>query len=136
MSDRPLVVGLGASSGAPRTAVTEVLTWLVDESVLPPRAVRAFATVETRAGDPAVLEAVRWCSSDGAVPLWPYPAAELAEVPVPDPSELVRAEVGIPGVAEAAALRAASEWGAGAELVVGKTRGDRVTVAVARVGTA
>ncbi|MBA8823319.1 cobalamin biosynthesis protein CbiG [Saccharopolyspora lacisalsi] len=136
MSDRPLAIGLGASSGAPRTAVTEVLARLVDESVLSPRAVRAFATVEARAGDPAILEAVRRCSSDGAVPLWPYPAAELAGVAVPGPSELVRAEIGISSVAEAAALRAASEWGAGAELVAGKTRGDRVTVAVARIGTA
>ncbi len=36
-----------------------------------------------------------------------YPASELAKVPVPNPSELVRKYTGTPSVSEAAALLAA-----------------------------
>ena len=59
----------------------------------------------------------------------------LAAVAVPNPSEVVRAEVGTPSVAEAAALHAAAELAGGApvELVVEKMKGDDVTVAAARI---
>ena len=54
---------------------------------------------------------------------------------MPNPSEVVRAEVGTASVAEAAALHAATELGGGAavELVAPKTKGENVTVAVARI---
>ena len=78
---------------------------------------------------PGILAAI------APAPLLTYPAAALAAVDVPNPSEVVRAEVGTPSVAEAAALHAAAELAAGApvELVVEKIKGDNVTVAVARI---
>lgn len=78
-----------------------------------------------------------WHSSDGGdeLPLLTYPARQLAEVTVPNPSEVVRAEIGAPGVAEAAALAGAAELAGVGEvrLVAGKVKGDGVTVAAARI---
>ncbi|MFC4065364.1 cobalamin biosynthesis protein [Actinoplanes subglobosus] len=57
-----------------------------------------------------------------------FSAAELAACPVPNPSALVAAATGTPGVAEAAALLAA---GPGSVLILPKTARDGVTVALA-----
>ena len=63
------------------------------------------------------------------VSLVSYPPEELARVgPLPTPSAKVRAKIGIDGVAEPAAMRAAGTD----RLLVTKVRGPRVTVALAR----
>lgn len=141
---RTLVVGVGSASDVSRTAVTRLLASLDEEHGLDPRAVRAFATVDRKAGERGIVEAVQdhgfWHSADGGVlPLLDYPPEVLAAVEVPNPSEVVRAEIGTPSVAEAAALHAAGELatppagGGRVELAVGKLKGDNVTVAVARM---
>lgn len=134
---RTLVVGVGSARGVSRTAVTDLVAKLDTEHGLDPRAVRAFASVDLKADEHGILEAVQdlgfWHSASGDErSLLTYPAEELAAVEVPNPSEVVRAEVGTPSVAEAAALRAAGELGT-AELIVPKLKGDNVTVAAARV---
>ncbi len=116
-----LVVGVGSARGVPASAVREVLRRIEDEHGFDLRAVGAYASVDLKADERGILDAVG--------ELHTYPASVLAAVPVPNPSEVVRAEVGTPSVAEAAALHHA---GPGAELVVEKTKGDGVTVAVAR----
>lgn len=137
---RTLVVGVGSASGISRTVVTDTLARLDGDHGLDPRAIRAFATVDLKAAERGVLDAVQdtafWNSPDGdELPLMHYPAQDLAEVRVPNPSDVVRAEVGTPSVAEAAALHAATELGCGAdtELVAPKIKGDNVTVAAARI---
>jgi cobalamin biosynthesis protein CbiG len=57
-----------------------------------------------------------------------YDAGQLANVPVPTPSANVHRLVGVPSVAEAAAMLAA-----GGELIVRKTKAPAITVAVARI---
>ncbi|MGE0300663.1 MAG: precorrin-3B C(17)-methyltransferase, partial [Pseudonocardia sp.] len=123
-----LVVGLGSARGVPAEAVTAALRRVETDHGLDLRAVRAYASVDLKAGEAGILAAI------APAALLTYPAAALAEVGVPNPSEVVRAEVGTPSVAEAAALHAASELAPGAtvELVVEKLKGDNVTVAVAR----
>ncbi|HEV7713575.1 MAG TPA: precorrin-3B C(17)-methyltransferase, partial [Asanoa sp.] len=67
---------------------------------------------------------------------WPrrtFPAEDLATEDVPTPSEGVRAAVGTPSVAEAAALRAARDAGRSATLVVPKQVTPTATAAVARL---
>lgn len=115
-----LVVGVGASRGAP----AEEIAALVDDALegYSPLSVAALATVEAKAREPGILavaQARGW-------PLVLHPAHVLAEVGVPSPSEVVRAAVGTPSVAEAAALAE------GGELLVGKRRSATATVAVAR----
>jgi histidinol-phosphate/aromatic aminotransferase/cobyric acid decarboxylase-like protein len=112
-----ITVGVGATTGV---AAEEVLAAV--DAVLPaPEGPVALATLDTRAAEPGLREAARargW-------PLTGHPAAALAAVPVPAPSERVAASVGTPSVAEAAALLG------GGRLLVGKTVHGRVTVAVA-----
>ena len=134
---RTLVVGVGASSGVDREVVSELVARLDREHGLDLRALRAFATADRRAGEPGIREAVRdagfWHGAGGdELPLRHYADAALAEVEVPHPSEAVRAEVGTASVAEAAALRAAREFGR-AHLAVGKVTGGTATAAAARV---
>lgn len=80
--------------------------------------------------------ALQTLAAERGWPLYFYPAAELAQIAVANPSETARRIIGTPGVAEAAALRAA---GAGLEdLLVEKQAcrgvdGKNTTVAIARV---
>jgi cobalt-precorrin 5A hydrolase/precorrin-3B C17-methyltransferase len=124
-----LVVGIGSARGVPPEAVAAVLDRLRTGPGLDLRAVRAYASVDLKAGEAGILAAI------APAELLTYPAAVLAGVDVPNPSEVVRAEVGTASVAEAAALHAAAELGGGApvELVVEKIKGDNVTVAAARI---
>jgi cobalt-precorrin 5A hydrolase/precorrin-3B C17-methyltransferase len=124
-----LVVGVGSARGVPAEAVAAALARLRTEHGLDPRAVRAYASLDLKADEPGIRAAI------APALLRTYPAGVLAAVEVPNPSEVVRAEVGTPSVAEAAALHAARELGGAApvELVVEKIRGANVTVAAARI---
>jgi cobalt-precorrin 5A hydrolase / precorrin-3B C17-methyltransferase len=114
-----LVVGVGASSNAPADAAATLLDAAL--AGLARASVAEVATIDRRAGDPVVTSL--------GLPVRAFAAEALATVDVPTPSEAVRAAVGTPSVAEAAALLAA---GPGAELVVAKVAGKEATVAVAR----
>lgn len=116
-----LVVGVGASTDAPATAATDLLGPALAAAGLAPASVTTLATIDRRAHDPVATAA--------GLPVVSFTAADLAPVAVPNPSEVVAAEVGTPSVGEAAALLAA---GPRAELVVEKTKGATATVSVAR----
>ena len=124
-----LVVGIGSARGVPAASVTAALARLAAEHGLDPRAVLAYASVDLKADEQGILDAI------APAELRTYPAAVLAGVDVPNPSEVVRAAVGTASVAEAAALHAAGELAAGApvELVAEKMKGEDVTVAAARI---
>jgi cobalt-precorrin 5A hydrolase/precorrin-3B C17-methyltransferase len=100
-----LVVGVGASRGAP---VAEVLA-LVEDTLrgagLSTASLAELATVDAKAEEPGLVGAAERLG----VPLVTYSAAELAEVEVPNPSEAPLAALGTPSVAEAAALRRGGE---------------------------
>ncbi|RKS73787.1 cobalt-precorrin 5A hydrolase/precorrin-3B C17-methyltransferase [Motilibacter peucedani] len=119
-----LVVGAGASRGV---TADEVLS-LVDASLaaagLSPASVRHLATVEAKADEQGIVEA----ASTRGWSLVVHPADVLAAVDVPNPSDVVLAEVGTPSVAEASALVEP-----GAELLVAKQKSAMATVAVARL---
>jgi len=124
-----LVVGVGASTGAPDGELEALVRAGLAEAGLAIESVRGLATADVKAGEPginAVAERFDW-------PLRTFPAGELAAVEVPNPSEVVRAAVGTPSVAEAAALLAAREAGRGAELVLPKRSSAMGTVAIARL---
>jgi len=120
-----LVVGVGASTGAPTDEVSVLVAAALAEAGLAPASVAAVATLDRKGTEPAVVA----LATALAVPLVTAPAARLAEVDVPTPSTVVAAAVGTPSVAEAAALTAA---GPHATLVVAKQRSAHATVAVAR----
>jgi cobalt-precorrin 5A hydrolase / cobalt-factor III methyltransferase / precorrin-3B C17-methyltransferase len=126
---RTLVVGIGSARGVSAAAVAETLRCIETSHGFDLRAVRAYASVDLKADEAGILAAI------APAELLTYPAEVLAGVAVPNPSEVVRAEVGTASVAEAAALHAAAELGGGAsvELVVEKIKGENVTVAAARI---
>jgi cobalt-precorrin 5A hydrolase len=109
-------IGVGAVAGV---TAEEVLAAV--DAVLPAGAVDVrLATLDVRATEAGIATA----AARRGWPVSAYPAARLAEVVVPSPSDRVAGHVGTPSVAEAAALLG------GGTLVVGKTVFGRVTVAV------
>jgi cobalt-precorrin 5A hydrolase / precorrin-3B C17-methyltransferase len=135
---KTLVVGVGSASGVSADAVKAALARLETDHGFDLHAVRAFATVDRKAHEQGILDAV----TDWAFWHWQdeprlhvYPADVLGRVDVPNPSDVVLAEVGTASVAEAAALHAAAELSGGGpvELVVPKIKAGNVTVAAARI---
>lgn len=141
-----LVAGVGASRGVGVEELRHLLDQVLAEAQLSAASIRCLATVDVKADEAGVLELARRL----AVPLLTYPAEQLATVPVPNPSEVVRAVVGTGSVAEAAALirpdslpgrpqAGRSQVGGpragglvSGELLVAKTASAMATVAVAR----
>ncbi|MEV1320825.1 precorrin-3B C(17)-methyltransferase [Micromonospora arborensis] len=123
-----LVAGVGASRGVPAAEVTELLHRVLAEAGLSPASLRCLASADVKADEAGILS-----TADAiGVPLVTWPATRLATVDVPHPSEVVRAAVGTPSVAEAAALLGPAGRPGDATLLVGKTATAMATVAVAR----
>ena len=116
-----LVAGVGASTGAPARAVSELFEAALGGAGLAHASVAEVATLDRKTREPA-LRAL-------GLPLRGFGADALRTVSVPTPSAVVADAVGTPSVAEAAALLGA---GPDAELVVHKQVNPVATVAVAR----
>ncbi|MBJ7905810.1 precorrin-3B C(17)-methyltransferase [Streptomyces sp. DSM 110735] len=100
-----LVVGVGASRGAPVDEVLELIGSALAEAGLSVRSVTQLATVDAKSEEPGLVGAAERLG----VPLITYTAEELAGVAVPNPSDAPLAAVGTPSVAEAAALLGGGE---------------------------
>ncbi|MFJ1871635.1 precorrin-3B C(17)-methyltransferase [Streptomyces chartreusis] len=110
-----LVVGVGASRGAPADEVLGLVESALRDAGLSPASLAELATVDAKADEPGILEAAERLG----VPLVTHSADELAVVEVPNPSDAPLAAVGTPSVAEAAALVG------GGELLVPKRKSER-----------
>ncbi|MET7388838.1 precorrin-3B C(17)-methyltransferase [Streptomyces sp. NPDC005529] len=124
-----LVVGVGASRGAPVDEVLGLVEEALADAGLCVRSVAELATVDAKSREPGILGA----AARLGVPVVTRTAGELAAVTVPNPSDAPLAAVGTPSVAEAAALAG------GGELLVPKRKSVRAdgrpamaTVAVVR----
>ena len=118
-----LLVGVGASRGAPAGEIGQLIDGSLADLGVSPRSVRYIATAEVKADEQGLQAAA-------ALRGWrvvTFPADQLAAVPVPNPSEVVRRAVGTPSVAEAAVL-----IHPGATLLAAKRASAHATVAVAR----
>ncbi|MEV0118279.1 precorrin-3B C(17)-methyltransferase [Streptomyces sp. NPDC050844] len=100
-----LVVGVGASKGAPVEEVLGLVQDTLRDAGLSVASVASLATVDAKADEPGIVEA----AARLGVPVVTYAADELASVDVPNPSDAPLAAVGTPSVAEAAALRGGGE---------------------------
>ena len=134
-----LVVGMGASRCVSAQEVRRLLDDALQGAGLAIESVIAIATADIKGDEPGLIEVARQLG----VPLVTHSASALAQVTVPNPSEVVRAAVGVPSVSEAAALLGAREDRDGlsqicevdqmaAELIVTKTASAMATVAIAR----
>ncbi|WP_225100794.1 precorrin-3B C(17)-methyltransferase [Streptomyces sp. CoH27] len=95
-----LVVGVGASQGAPAQEVLGLVEETLAQAGLSVTSVAELATVDAKSAEPGIVAAAERLG----VPLVTYSAEELAAVEVPNPSDAPLAAVGTPSVAEAAAL--------------------------------
>lgn len=123
-----VVVGLGCRPGVAEAEVRALLDTALGRHDARMEDVLGYATVAARGDEPGL----RAVAGPG---LMTFSAAELAGVPVPNPSARVLESVGTASVAEAAALRAAAllaPRGTRVSLVEPKLAGTGVTVALAR----
>ena len=127
-----IALGLGCDRDTPLATVRTV----IDEALLACQStladVAAVASIDLKADEPALLQ----LALEQGWTIRFYPAAELAAVDVPNPSETVRKHTGTPSVSEAAALLAAGTDKT--QLIIEKHRhrgpdGRNATVSIARI---
>jgi cobalt-precorrin 5A hydrolase len=121
-----LVLGVGASKGAPAAELQQLAEETVAAGGFSLLSVAAVATIDLKRHEPALV----MLAGRLGVPLLTYPAAELDDtVGEWTPSEIVRRAVATGGVCEPAALRAAGV----PALAVPKRKSAHATAAIARV---
>lgn len=122
-------IGVGHETGADLAAALALVQQCCRQAGLTPGEIAAIASLESKAADGIVDGLGR---QFGCAVQYFTAAALEAETPrLLNPSDQVFEAVGCHGVAEAAALAAA---GPVASLIVPKTKGGRVTCAIARRG--
>ncbi|MEM8856386.1 MAG: precorrin-3B C(17)-methyltransferase, partial [Pseudomonadota bacterium] len=121
-----LALGIGAERGADPAAAIALATKVLAEGGYDPRAVSVVVSLDVKADETAVHAVADHLGAPARF----FDRAALAaeEARLANPSEIVRAAVGVAGVCEAAALAAA---GPKARLVAPKTVAEGVTVALA-----
>ncbi len=130
VTSRSFVVGVGCRRGVEPLELRFIAESYLSDLGLKTENVAAVATCDVKADEPAILElGEKW-----RVPVEFHPAERLDAVPVPTPSEKVRAKVGTASVSEAASLLSA---GYGTErqpkLYAPKAAFGDVTLALARL---
>ncbi|WP_029042064.1 precorrin-3B C(17)-methyltransferase [Cucumibacter marinus] len=120
-----LVVGVGCERGTEAGEIIALVEDTLAEEGLSHLALAAIATIDVKADEAGLIAA----AEHFGVPLRLFTAEELAEERdrLPNPSPVVEAEVGTPGVSEAAALKAGA-------LVVEKHKSKRATCAIGKAG--
>ncbi|CAM4038201.1 cobalamin biosynthesis protein [Nocardia ninae] len=114
-----LAVGLGLRSGTPADPIVAAVREMLGDNEI-----SCLATIDRRMGEPGLRDA----AAELGVAVQGYAAAELAEVPVPNPDARTSAAVGTGSVAEAAAILAAGHG----TLVITKRIVAGVTIAAAQ----
>ncbi|PZF76837.1 precorrin-3B C(17)-methyltransferase [Aestuariivirga litoralis] len=124
---KTLVMGLGCERHAEASELIALAEKVLTDAGLSPASLAAVASIDLKS-DEAAIHAV---AMHFGVPARFFTADDLArETPrLRNPSEIVAKEVGVAGVAEAAALAAA---GTSSDLIVEKTRSARGTCAIAK----
>ena len=127
-----IALGLGCDRGTPATTIARCIDEALAQAQATLADVQAVASIDLKADEIGLAEVA---GANGWLIRF-YPAAELAVVAVPNPSETVRKYTGTPSVSEAAALLAA-----GADqthLIIEKHKlrgpdGRNATVSIARI---
>lgn len=127
-----IALGLGCDRDTPLATVRAAVDAALAACGATWEEIAAVASIDLKADEPAFAQV----AAERGWTIRFYPAAELAAVDVPNPSEIVRRHTGTPSVSEAAALLAA-----GTEkrnLLIEKHRqrgpdGRNATVSIARI---
>jgi cobalt-precorrin 5A hydrolase len=129
-------VGLGCDRGVALRTVRDAVDAALAEAGAQPSQVAAAASITLKRDEAALLA----LAQEHGWPLHFYSPEQLAAVPVPNPSEIVRRHTGTPSVSEAAALLAAGPATPMTALVVEKFKlrgadNRNVTVSIVRKNT-
>lgn len=124
---RNLVVGIGCNRGTSVIEILEFVHRVFDREKLSLLSIRNLATIDAKADEAGILEAGRLLGR----PVSLYSRKELEKVPVPNPSRVVLAHMGVESVCEATALVSAQS----SDLIVAKEKAGNVTLAVAVAGS-
>lgn len=100
-----LVLGLGCDRGTPLTTLLQAIEQALGSLGADWSSVTAMASIDLKADETAMQQLMQ----DKNIPIRFFAAAQLAEVAVPNPSEVVRKYTGTPSVSEAAALLMAGQ---------------------------
>lgn len=130
-----LALGLGCDRNTPAATLEQAVAEALAACGADWRQIAAVASIDLKADEAGLVE----LAARHGWRLHFYRAEELAQVPVPHPSETVRRHTGTPSVAEAAALLAAGTTDA-MQLLIEKHRrrgpdGRNATVSIARMPT-
>ncbi len=125
-----LALGVGSERGAPAAELRELVDRTLADAGLAREAVACVASVALKAAEPAIHAVAHELGVPARFLEREAVAAERHRLATP--SAAVEAEIGVPGVAEAAALAAAGPNG---RLLVTKRKSRRCTVAVALAPT-
>lgn len=101
-----IVLGLGCDRNTPFSTLAQAIDEALQQCGRAWADVQALASIDLKVDEAAMQDLIR----ARKIPIRFYTATELATVPVPNPSEVVRKYTGTPSVSEAAALRVAGEW--------------------------
>lgn len=127
-----ITLGIGCDRGASLQTLQAAVALALKQAGVSQDAVSVCASIDRKNNEAALLQ----LAGLQGWPLQFYTAAQLSEVEVPNPSEVVRKFMGTPAVAEAAAMLAANTGIFG--LLVEKYKhcgadGKNVTVSIARL---
>jgi len=98
-----VMLGLGCDRNTSLATLRAAVEQALALAGLDQSAVAGAASIDRKNDEAAILQ----LAAERAWPLYFFTAQQLAQVPVPNPSETVRKYMGTPAVAEAAALLAA-----------------------------
>lgn len=118
------VLGVGCARNADPEELWQSVSETLAKAGIAAGAIACVATIDLKADEPAMNQ----LASRLGVPLRLFTAAELEAQQVPNPSDVVFAEVGCHGVSEGAALAVA-----GGRIVVEKTKTANTTCAIAKL---
>lgn len=127
-----IMLGLGCDRNTPLATVQAAVAQGLAMVGLDAAAVAGVATIDKKNDEPAILQ----LAARNGWPLHFFTAGQLAQVEVPNPSEVVRKYMGTPAVSEAAAMLAAGVGMNGLLLEKHKYRGEdgkNATVSIARM---
>ncbi len=118
---KTLIIGVGCERYIPSDELIDLVTNSLKENNLSPFSIAAITSIDLKADEKAVNDLAEHFD----VPLRLFSAQELAKENVPNPSKIVKAEIGTSSVAEACAIKAGS-------LIVEKRKSKRATCAIGK----
>lgn len=118
-----LIVGMGCNKGTSVESLRGLLLDTLEKNGLAKESITALVSVDAKAGELGLIKLAK----ELGVPYKTYPAEELDAQEAPNPSEIVKREIGSGSVSEASVMAR------GAELIVEKHKTTEATCAIGRI---